>query len=138
MKSWSPLALLGALGLALAACTAEPLAPVAIAASDPLAAPAAGEWPSDGRDYTAQRYSPLTQIDASNVGQLGLAWFDDLDTYRGVEATPLYADGVLYNTLPFNVTIAYDATTGARLWTYDPQVPREFGRFACCEPVAAS
>ena len=55
MKSWSPLALLGALGLALAACTAEPLAPAAIAASDPLAAPAAGEWPSDGRDYTAQR-----------------------------------------------------------------------------------
>ncbi len=104
--------------------------------SDPLASPAAGEWPSDGRDYTAQRFSPLTQIDASNVNQLGLAWFDDLDTFRGVEATPLYADGVLYNILPFNVTIAYDARTGERLWTYDPEVPREVARLACCEPVS--
>jgi quinohemoprotein ethanol dehydrogenase len=103
---------------------------------DPLASPAPGEWPSDGRDYTAQRYSPLTQIDASNVNQLGLAWYDDLDTYRGVEATPIFADGVLYNILPFNVTIAYDARTGQRLWTYDPQVPRENARYACCEPVA--
>jgi len=93
-------------------------------------------WPSDGRDYTAQRYSPLTQIDASNVSRLGLAWFDDLDTYRGVEATPIYANGVLYNILPFNVTIAYDARTGERLWTYDPQVPREHARYACCEPVS--
>jgi quinohemoprotein ethanol dehydrogenase len=101
-----------------------------------IEAQSAAEWPSDGRDYTAQRYSPLTQIDASNVGQLGLAWFDQYDTFRGVEATPIYADGVLYNTLPFNITIAYDATTGERLWTYDPEVPREFGRFACCEPVS--
>ena len=103
---------------------------------DRLASPGAVEWPSDGRDYTAQRFSPLTQIDASNVNQLGLAWYDDLDTYRGVEATPIYSEGVLYNTLPFNVTIAYDARTGERLWTYDPQVPREMARYACCEPVS--
>ncbi len=55
---------------------------------------------------------------------------------RGVEATPLYADGVLYNTLPWNITTAYDARTGKRLWTYDPKTPREYGRYACCEPVA--
>ena len=68
--------------------------------------------------------------------QLGIAWYDELDTYRGVEATPIYADGVLYNILPWNITIAYDARTGSRLWTYDPKVPREYGRYACCEPVA--
>jgi len=104
--------------------------------ADPLAQPAAGEWPSDGRDYSAQRYSPLSQINTGNVNQLGLAWYDDLDTYRGVEATPIYADGVLYNTLPFNITIAYDAKTGKRLWTHDPKTPREMGRYACCEPVS--
>ena len=82
MKSWSPAALIGALALTLAAWAAW-------AAGDPLSDPAAGEWPSDGRDYSAQRYSPLTQIDASNVAQLGHAWFDDLDTYRGDEATPI-------------------------------------------------
>ena len=104
--------------------------------ADPLATPADDDWPSDGRDYTAQRYSPLTQIDAGNVAALGLAWYDDLGTYRGVEATPIYADGVIYNTLPFNITIAYNARTGERLWTYDPETPRQMGRFACCEPVS--
>ncbi|MCW2362478.1 MULTISPECIES: PQQ-dependent dehydrogenase, methanol/ethanol family [Sphingobium] len=94
------------------------------------------DWLHDGRTYSAQRYSPLDQINAQNVSQLGIAWYDDLDTFRGVEATPLYADGVLYNTLPWNITIAYDARTGKRLWSYDPQVQREFGRYACCEPVA--
>ncbi|OYW44852.1 MAG: quinohemoprotein alcohol dehydrogenase [Sphingomonadales bacterium 12-68-11] len=132
MKFPRPFALLAALGLAACATTGD----TPSRAADPLASPAAGEWTSDGRDYTAQRYSPLTQIDASNVGRLGLAWFDDLGTYRGVEATPLYAEGVLYNSLPFNVTIAYDARTGKRLWMYDPQVPREHARFACCEPVS--
>ncbi|MEO6389320.1 MAG: PQQ-dependent dehydrogenase, methanol/ethanol family [Croceibacterium sp.] len=123
---------------ALASCSVSGAAPgsASRASADPLASPQADEWPSDGRDYTAQRYSPLTQINASDVSQLGLAWFDDLETYRGVEATPIYADGVLYNTLAWNITIAYDARTGHRLWTYDPQVPREFGRIACCEPVA--
>ncbi len=128
-------ALIGALSL-LAACATATQQPARTAAADPLAAPAANAWPSDGRDYTAQRYSPLSQINAGNVGQLGLAWYDDLDTYRGVEATPIYSDGVLYNTLPFNVTIAYDARSGKRLWTYDPQVPREQARYACCEPVS--
>ncbi|MXO88183.1 PQQ-dependent dehydrogenase, methanol/ethanol family [Altererythrobacter aestuarii] len=127
--------------MALASCTATSAPPAANLAAapaniDPLANPAPGEWISDGRDYTAQRYSPLTQINASNVGQLGLAWYDDLDTYRGVEATPLYADGVLYNTLSWNITTAYDARTGEVLWTYDPHTPREFGRLACCEPVS--
>ena len=78
-------ALFGALAL-LAACVAGTQLPASNVAADPLASPAAGEWPSDGRDYTAQRYSPLTQIDGSNVGRLGLAWYDELDTYRGVEA----------------------------------------------------
>lgn len=114
--------------LALVACGA--------ALADPLAEVMDGEWLADGRDYSAQRYSPLTQITAENVNQLGLAWYDDLDTYRGVEATPIFADGVLYNILPWNITTAYDARTGAKLWTYDPKVPREYGRYACCEPVS--
>ena len=93
-------------------------------------------WLSDGRTYSAQRFSPLTRINAANVGKLGLAWYDELDTLRGVEATPLYADGVLYNISAWNIATAYHARTGRRLWTYDPKVPREMGRYACCEPVA--
>jgi len=95
-----------------------------------------GQWMMDGRNYTAQRYSPLEQINEHNVSQLGLAWFAELDTFRGVEATPLAVDGVLYNTSAWNITYAFEATTGKLLWTYDPKVPREWGRYACCEPVA--
>ncbi len=95
-----------------------------------------GQWMSDGRNYTAQRYSPLKQINENNVSQLGLAWYAELDTFRGVEATPLAVDGVIYNTSAWNITSAYEATTGRLLWTYDPKVPREWGRYACCEPVA--
>jgi quinohemoprotein ethanol dehydrogenase len=126
----SPVALIGALMLVLVATVAA----IDGGADARLGHPAPGEWPSDGRDYSAQRFSPLTQINASNVSRLGLAWYDDLDTLRGVEATPIYADGVLYNSLPFNIIKAYDAKSGRVLWTYDPKVPREMARYACCEP----
>jgi quinohemoprotein ethanol dehydrogenase len=95
-----------------------------------------GQWLMDGRDYTAQRFSPLKAINESNVSQLGLAWYADLDTYRGVEATPLFVDGVIYNVSAWNIAYAHDARTGRLLWTYDPEVPRDYGRIACCEPVA--
>src|SRR6267378_416847 len=56
----------------------------------------AGNWMTYGRTYSEQRFSPLSQISADNVKQLGLAWYADLDTNRGQEATPLVIDGVLY------------------------------------------
>jgi quinohemoprotein ethanol dehydrogenase len=95
-----------------------------------------GQWLMDGRNYSAQRYSTLRSINESNVKDLGLAWYAELDTLRGVEATPLFIDGVLYNISAWNIASAYNARTGKRLWTYDPKVPREWGRYACCEPVA--
>ncbi|MEI9889237.1 MAG: PQQ-dependent dehydrogenase, methanol/ethanol family [Caulobacteraceae bacterium] len=127
------------IGLTLggAAMAAKLVGPAAVDAQRLLTAGEhPGDWVQDGRTYSAQRYSPLTQINAGNVSKLGIAWYDELDTYRGVEATPLYADGVLYNVSAWNIATAYDARTGKRLWTYDPQTPREWGRYACCEPVA--
>jgi quinohemoprotein ethanol dehydrogenase len=105
-----------------------------------LAAAAAGqppghEWPSTGNGAHETRFSPLDQIDADNVGELGLAWYVDLKTDRGQEATPLVVDGVLYNAEPWNIVTAYDARTGRELWRYDPQVPLRFGRLACCDIV---
>ncbi len=94
-----------------------------------------GQWLSTGRTWDEQHYSPMDQINAGNVGDLGLAWYADLTTDRGQEATPLVMDGVLYNTEPWNITTAYDAATGRVLWRYDPQVPLRFGRMACCDIV---
>ena len=82
-----------------------------------------GQWLSYGRTYNEQRFSPLDQINADNVGQLGLAWFLDLPTNQNVESTPLFIDGVLYLTLPWSQLQAIDARSGQVLWHYDPQVP---------------
>ena len=95
-----------------------------------------GEWMSVGRTYDEQRFSPLAQINDRTVGRLGLAWYADLNTERGMEASPLAIDGVLYNVQPWNVVTAYDARTGGVLWRYDPQVPLRFGRMACCDIVS--
>ncbi|WP_232332828.1 PQQ-dependent dehydrogenase, methanol/ethanol family [Novosphingobium aquimarinum] len=94
-----------------------------------------GEWMAPGRTYGEQRYSPLAQITADNVSNLGLAWYADLPVDRGVEASPIVVDGVLYNIEPWNVTVAYDAKTGKELWRFDPKVDREKGRHACCDIV---
>ena len=93
-----------------------------------------GDWLSHGRGWDEARFSPLERINEGNVGQLGLAWFDDLATYRGVQATPLAIDGVLYNESIFNVVTAYDGATGRKLWTYDPKVDSKWARLACCGP----
>lgn len=88
-----------------------------------------------GRTHQEQFFSPLANINVDTVKDLGLAWYQDLNTQRGLEATPLVADGVLYNIAPWNIVTALDARTGKLLWTYDPEVPREFGRLACCDVV---
>jgi quinohemoprotein ethanol dehydrogenase len=125
--------------------TGESAAPVAAAAEQAprsvgterlLAADAEpGQWLSHGRTYSEQRFSPLTQIDTTNVGELGLAWFGDLPTTRAQESTPLFIDGVLYVTTAWSNVIAYDARTGTQLWSHDAQVPREWGSRACCDVV---
>lgn len=94
-----------------------------------------GNWITHGRTYSEQRFSPLKQIDDQNILQLGLAWFHDLDTRRGQESTPLIIDGVMYFTSAWSKVFALNAATGALLWSYDPQVPGEWGVNACCDVV---
>jgi quinohemoprotein ethanol dehydrogenase len=95
----------------------------------------AANWLSYGRTYGEQRFSPLTKITADNAKQLGLAWFADLDTNRGQQATPLVIDGVMYVSTAWSMVKAYDAANGKLLWSYDPAVPREIGVKACCDVV---
>src|SRR6266508_4623988 len=54
------------------------------------------DWPSHGLDYAETRFSKLTQVTAANVVDLGLVWSYDLESTRGVEATPLVVDGIMY------------------------------------------
>ena len=94
-----------------------------------------GQWLSYGRNYEEQHYSPLAQIDKSNLARLGLAWFADIPLNRGQEATPLYVDGVLYLSSSWSNVFAFDARTGRELWRFDPEVPHEWAVNVCCGEV---
>ena len=95
----------------------------------------AGNWMSHGRTYSEQRFSPLTGITADNASKLGLAWSYDLDSKRGIEATSLVIDGVMYMTAAWSIVHAIDARTGERLWSFDPKVPGEKAKHTCCDVV---
>ncbi len=94
-----------------------------------------GNWLLHGLNYGEQRFSPLKQINAMNVDQLGLVWKADLGSKRGIEATPLIANGVMYLTASWSRVFAIDVRSGAIIWSYDPEVPREYGERACCDVV---
>src|SRR5882757_7183771 len=77
-------------------------------------------WLMYGRTYQDHRFSPLNQINEQSIGKLGLAWSQELGTTRGLEATPLVQDGVIYTTGSWSMVYAIDAKTGTVRWTYDP------------------
>jgi quinohemoprotein ethanol dehydrogenase len=97
--------------------------------------PTSKDWPTIGLDYAETRFSKLNQINAGNVKNLGLKWTYNLESVRGVEATPLVVDGIMYVSASWSVVHAIDARTGKRLWTYDPGVNREIGYKGCCDVV---
>ncbi|MEY4640857.1 MAG: hypothetical protein RLZZ227_851 [Pseudomonadota bacterium] len=122
-----------ALAFALGSLSAQAQSPAAVTAERLLNADAdRGNWLSYGRTYSEQRFSPLDQINDTNIDQLGLAWFMDLPTNQNVESTPLVIDGILYLTLPWSEVRAIDAKTGALLWHHDPQVPGDWNINVCC------
>ena len=100
-----------------------------------IADPKDADWLSNGRDYREQRFSPLTAISTGNVKDLGVAWEFRTHSSRGLEATPIVADGVMFVTASWSKVFALDAKTGALLWSYDPHVPGAWARNACCDVV---
>ena len=94
-----------------------------------------GNWLAHGRTYDEQRFSPLDQITDENVGELGLAWFHETDSKRGLEATPIVIDGVMYTSGAWSTVQALDARNGELIWEHDPQVPKAWGKYACCDVV---
>lgn len=93
------------------------------------------DWLSYGRNYQEDRFSQLSQINKNNIEKLGLAWSVNLGVKRGIEATPLVVDGIMYVTGNYSVLYAIDARKGEIIWKYDPGVPRLTGIKACCGTV---
>lgn len=91
------------------------------------------EWPSYGRDYSNQRFSPLSKINSSNVHNLKLEWQFNSGLKNTFQATPIVSNGVMYLSLPFNHVVALDAKTGKQLWRYEHQRRRDWK--LCCGPA---
>ena len=90
---------------------------------------------SHGKTYAETRFSPLDQINEKSVGDLGLAWSFAFDDKRGLEATPIVVDGVIYTSAAWSKVYAHNAKTGELLWAFDPKVDRSVLVRACCGPV---
>ena len=102
------------------------------------AAETGDDWLSYGRTQSESRFSPLTDINASNVGQLAPVWSYDLPTSGpgGQEATPIVANGTIYGVTNWSVVFAIDARTGKEKWRWDPWVNKEAVRpVICCGVV---
>lgn len=96
------------------------------------------EWITYNGNWFEQRYSPLNQINADNIGRLGLAWSANIPAAPGnpqnrQEGTSLVFNGVLYNITPWSVVYALDARTGREMWRSDPEVNQQVwqGRICC-------
>lgn len=136
VKSVLALSIMAMLVACHATTVIENSAPTQVnAASLALAAHNTRDWLTTGRTYDEQRFSPLDQISTANVNNLGLAWYADMDTARGQEATPLVIDGRIYITTAWSKVKAYDGVSGKLLWDYDPKVPGETAVKACCDVV---
>ncbi|MEO5923206.1 MAG: PQQ-dependent dehydrogenase, methanol/ethanol family [Bryobacteraceae bacterium] len=91
------------------------------------------EWLSYGFTPQETRYTPLDQINASNVARLGLAWSYEVGVGGGgQEATPLVHNGVIFSITQWSVVFAVDARTGKEKWRWDPEVNQPAVRPKIC------
>src|SRR5262245_40474295 len=81
------------------------------------------EWPIYGGTPDGTRYSPLKQINKSNVTRLQIAWTYDPGERGASQASPVVVEGVLYSTTPGGKLIALDAASGRLKWAWDAKFP---------------
>jgi quinoprotein glucose dehydrogenase len=113
--------------LARSASLGALLSPLRAAVKNP-----AREWQHYGGDPGASRYSPLDQINRSNVKRLKIAWTHSTEDAverpaTTIECTPIVVDGVMYVTTAMLQVRALDAATGKMLWNFDPSAGRRRG-----------
>jgi PQQ-dependent dehydrogenase (methanol/ethanol family) len=92
-------------------------------------------WAMYGRGYDNTRYSPLSQINATNVANLKLAYAFSLGSLRSNESTPIVIGDTLYVSTSWGPKYVYalDAKTGEQRWKYEPDIPDDVLQYACCD-----
>jgi quinoprotein glucose dehydrogenase len=110
--------------LVLAASIASLLQAKSSAQQNPQSpiSPAPQDWPRYGGSPESTHFSPLAQIDRSNVNQLKIAWTFDTGEEGGLQSSPIIVNGVLYTITPTQKIFALDAATGKLLWKFDSGV----------------
>ena len=105
--------------VAVSALCLLPLAPK-LPAPQPQDSPSrAQDWPVNGGAPGNAHYSPLTQINRTNVAQLQVAWSFDTQESGGLQTSPIIVDGILYGITPTQKVFALEAATGKLLWKFD-------------------
>jgi len=127
-----------ALGCLALAAQQRDLKPIGVedllsASTDPA------RWLTVGGNLSGQRHTSASQITPKNVASLSPRWVFQTEVPgflgRGLETTPLAADGVLYVTGNVNQAWALDARTGRPIWSYKRALPDNFAASVCCGPV---
>ena len=90
------------------------------------------QWLMYSGAYDGSRFSPLDQINRTNVPRLSLQWVFQTGVRGRHETTPLVIDGVMYLTTPQNHAYAVDVRTGRPIWHYERNLPKEMS--LCCGP----
>jgi alcohol dehydrogenase (cytochrome c) len=112
-RSFAPLVVAGTV------LASTPTIPPVVASNSSAISSADAAWPLFGRDRNNTRFSPLTQIDTTNVSKLGVAWTASLGQYQVLsESYPQVIDNVLYVTSNTDEILAFNATTGKLMWRY--------------------
>jgi len=95
------------------------------------------DWVMPARTYDGQRFSPLKQINAGNVGKLQVAWTFSTGVLRGHEGAPLVVGSTMYVHTPFpNLVYALDLDHEAKiLWKYEPKQDPNVIPVMCCDTV---
>lgn len=88
-------------------------------------------WTSYGGEPTGTRYSPLAEINTTNVHRMRKVWgvrtgdieaLGEMGSRARFQTTPSVHEGLMYVITPLNRVLALDATTGSRVWMHDPEV----------------
>ncbi|VIO67274.1 PQQ-dependent dehydrogenase, methanol/ethanol family [Bradyrhizobium ivorense] len=92
-------------------------------------------WAIAGHDYGNTRFSPLKQITSENAGKLQLVYSLSLASLRSNESSPVVIGKTLYVSTSWGPKYVYaiDAATGARKWTWQPDIPDDVLQYACCD-----
>jgi alcohol dehydrogenase (cytochrome c) len=92
-------------------------------------------WAIAGGDYGNMRFSALKQINSENADKLQLVYSFSLASLRSNESSPIVIGNTMYVSTSWGPKYVYaiDAATGARKWTYEPDIPDDVLQYACCD-----